>query len=107
MVEADFECVAVQADFFVVLMGETGYVSVEDLEVADGDDVVADGENFGVVYGDFLYDAFDGADAHVVFDSEGSGCEEVESCDEVSEGFLGCEAYCGAAYGGDGYDDFG
>ena len=107
MVEADFECVAVQADFFVVLMGETGYVSVEDLEVADGDDVVADGENFGVVYGDFFYDAFYGAYAHVVFDFEGSCGEEVESGDEVSEGFLGCEAYCGAAYGGDGYDDFG
>ena len=89
------------------MVGESGYVSVEDLEVADGDDVVADGEDFGVVYGDFFYDAFYGAYAHVVFDFEGSCGEEVESGDEVSEGFLGCEAYCGAAYGGDGYDDFG
>jgi hypothetical protein len=53
-------------------VGEAGYASVEDLEVAYGYDVVADGEDFGVVYGDFFYDAFYGSDTYVVFDFEGS-----------------------------------
>jgi len=84
MVEADFEGVAVQADFFVVFVGEAGYVSVEDLEVADGNDVVSNGEDFGVVYGDFLHDAFYCAYAHVILNFEGSRREKVESRDEVA-----------------------
>ena len=72
VVNADFEGVAVYFGLFVVSVGEAGYISVEDLEVADGYDVVADCEDLGVVYGDFLYYAFDVSDTHVVFDFEGS-----------------------------------
>ena len=66
------------------MVGEAGYVSVEDLEVADGYDVIADGEDFGVVDGDFLYDAFYCADAHVILNFEGACGEKVESGYEVS-----------------------
>jgi hypothetical protein len=42
LVKPDFEAVVVYADFFVVLAGDAGFFSVEDLEVAAGYDVVVD-----------------------------------------------------------------